>query len=122
MRWIKKANSKGMNNFAIVINGTPSGGIGFDIGSGNHSKRATFGYWLSEEYWGKGIVSKAAKLVCNYAFKNFDLARIEANVYPWNPASQRVLIKCGFKKEGVLRNNCIKDGKVVDEIIFSKIR
>ena len=120
--WISRANKPFRAQFAIVVDGKPVGGIGFDIGKNHHRKRAVFGYWLSEKHWGKGIMSEATRLVTDYGFKKFKLARIEAYVYPWNPASQRVLIKNGFRLEGILRNNSIKSGKIVNELVFSKIK
>jgi [ribosomal protein S5]-alanine N-acetyltransferase len=122
--WIKKGQipERIKTDFAIEINGKAVGGIGGTFGEKDHRNTITFGYWLGEKYWGKGIMTKAIKLFSDYVFKNFEIERLQAYVYPWNPASARVLEKCGFVYEGTLRKNTIKDGKVVDEAVYSKIR
>ena len=60
---------------------------------------AEIGYWLGEEFWGRGIVSEALRAVTDYAFATFDLCRIYAGVFEWNPASMRVLEKAGYEFE-----------------------
>jgi ribosomal-protein-alanine N-acetyltransferase len=87
-----------------------------------YRKTAILGYWLSEELWGKGIVSEAVKLVTNYAFTQLDLIRLQASVYSKNPASMRVLEKAGYQKEGVMRNAVIKNGVVMDEHLYAILK
>jgi RimJ/RimL family protein N-acetyltransferase len=47
--------------------------------------------------------------------------RLEAHVFEWNPASMRVLEKCGFVREGVLRRSIFKDGQVIDQILYARV-
>jgi RimJ/RimL family protein N-acetyltransferase len=51
----------------------------------------------------------------------FGLARLEAPVFEWNPASMRVLEKCGFVREGVLRASVVVDGQVIDRVIYALV-
>jgi RimJ/RimL family protein N-acetyltransferase len=47
--------------------------------------------------------------------------RLEAPVFAWNPPSMRVLEKCGWQREGVLRAAVIKDGQIVDQVLYALI-
>ena len=51
----------------------------------------------------------------------YDLARLEAPVFEWNAASMRVLEKCGFTKEGVLRRSVFKDGEIIDSVMYARV-
>jgi ribosomal-protein-alanine N-acetyltransferase len=109
-------------NFAITIDDQVIGGIGMEPRQDVYRKTAILGYWLSEELWGKGIMSEAVKLVTNYAFTQLDLIRLQASVYSKNPASMRVLEKAGYQKEGIMRNAVIKNGVVMDEHLYAILR
>ncbi len=58
------------------------------------------GYALDQEHRNKGYMTQAIRSVVRFAFDGLRLHRIEANVMPRNPASRRVLEKCGFREEG----------------------
>lgn len=107
-----------VSNFVIDIEGEVAGAIEFKPGDDVHRKNADLGYWLAEQFWGRGIMTEAVNLIIKYAFENFELIRIQSAVNNNNPASMRVLEKAGFKKEGVLKNAIFKDGMVMDEHIF----
>ena len=66
------------------------------------NKKADLGYWIGEEYWGRGIATECVRLIISYAFHSFDLGLREviAYVFPENKASIRVLEKNGMKKKG----------------------
>ena len=51
-----------------------------------------------------------------------DLVRLEAPVFEWNPASMRVLEKCGFQREGIRRKGIFKDGQVIDAVMYARLR
>jgi len=83
-------------------------------------KSAQLGYSLSSMYWGKGIATMVVKQVVDAAFKEFPyLERLEARVDVENVASQRVLEKAGFQREGVLRKYLFIKGKSIDIVMFS---
>jgi ribosomal-protein-alanine N-acetyltransferase len=107
--------------FAIEVDWKPVGGIGLDLHKGNFAGTADIGYWLGEPYWGRGIVTEAVKLMTRYAFRKFNLERIEAGVFAWNPASARVLEKAGFRFEGRMKKRISKDGKKTDELMYAKL-
>jgi len=109
-------------NFVIDVSSVAVGTIGCSPVKDN-GHIVSFGYWLGEEYWGKGIVTEAIRLYVKYIFKNFkNIQRIEARVYPWNEGSKKVLLKNHFKLEGIARKSVLKDGKIIDAYSFSKLR
>ena len=109
-------------NFAIAVGDEAVGGVGFTIERDIGYRSAEIGYWLGEEFWGRGIATEALIAVTEYAFANFDLCRLHAHVFAWNPASARVLEKAGYAFEGRLRKSCTKDGQTIDQLIYAKVR
>jgi ribosomal-protein-alanine N-acetyltransferase len=109
-------------SFAITVDDLAVGGIGILLQEDVHRRSAEIGYWLGEDYWGRGIVTEAVRRVTDWAFENFDLCRIFAHVFAWNPASMRVLEKAGYEYEGRLRQSVTKDGQTIDQVIYAIIR
>jgi len=109
-------------NFAISVAGEAVGGIGFTPQHDVEHRAAEIGYWLGEEFWGKGIATDSLIAVTNYAFANFDLCRLYAHVFDWNRASARVLEKAGYAFEGRLRKSVTKDGQTIDQLMYAMIR
>ncbi|REJ80072.1 MAG: N-acetyltransferase [Bacteroidetes bacterium] len=105
--------------FAIEVEGQAAGGIGIHPQEDIHRKNAELGYWLAEEYWNRGIVSRAVKEMVEYGFRTFDISRIFARPFGNNIASQRVLLHAGFVLETVLEKTLYKNGEYLDEMIFS---
>jgi len=60
--------------------------------------------------------------VCQHAYDEFGLVKITAHVFTMNPASARVLEKCGFVQEGLLRKHFLKDGNLIDARLFALLR
>lgn len=108
--------------FAITVDGKAVGSIGVFRQVNIHRQTAELGYYLAEEYWGKGIMTEAVKQICEYVFGKSDIIRIYAEPFAYNAASCRVLEKAGFQCEGVLRKNAVKNGKIVDMKIYSLIK
>jgi RimJ/RimL family protein N-acetyltransferase len=67
-------------------------------------------------------MTDAVKLVVPYAMSNFNLVRLEAPVFAWNPGSMRVLEKCGFEREGALRAGAFKDNEIVDVFLYAIVK
>lgn len=109
-------------SFAIASDKEAIGAIGLHIGKDVGRRSAMVGYWLGEPYWGKGIATRAVSALMEYAFKSFDLVRLEAVVYEWNPASMRVLEKAGFSLESRMRKSVAKDGQTIDAFRYVLIR
>ncbi|MFA6226972.1 MAG: GNAT family protein [Candidatus Paceibacterota bacterium] len=107
---------------AIEVNGVFAGGIGGSIKENSNNSAMSFGYWLDEKFWGKGIITEAIELFIEYIFKNTKICRISATVYPWNEGSKKVLEKTGFKLEGIMRRSYFKNGKMTDEYLYSKLK
>ena len=109
-------------NFAIDVAGEAVGGIGYTIQNDVGRRSAEIGYWLGEDFWGRGIATEALIAVTDHAFANHDLCRIFAHVFDWNQASARVLEKAGFVFEGRMRKSVIKEGQTIDQLMYAMIR
>jgi RimJ/RimL family protein N-acetyltransferase len=107
--------------FALATQLEAIGSIGLMLGKDVHRFTAEMGYWLAEPFWGKGIMTQAVKILTAYAISELKLHRIFAEPYTTNPASARVLEKAGFICEGILRSNVFKDGKVLDQYLYSYV-
>jgi len=112
----------GCAQWAIEVDGLAVGGIGIEPGEGIFAKCARFGYWLGEPWWGRGIATAAASATADYVLERFDLVRLEAAVFEWNPASMRVLEKAGFEREAVLKRSVWKDGRIIDAVLYARLR
>lgn len=106
--------------FAIEYHGQYVGNIGLHKQNDVYSKSAELGYFIGEPYWNRGITTRAVKLICEYGFKELEIVRIFSGIFEYNPASQRVLEKCGFEREAVCKNAVCKKGKIYDEIRYAK--
>jgi RimJ/RimL family protein N-acetyltransferase len=98
------------------------GGCGFDGLRIGNAHQAEVAYWLAQPFWGRGIMTAVVRRVCRHAFQEFGLVRITAHVFAHNPASARVLEKCGFQEEGLLRKHFLKDGKFIDARLFALLK
>jgi RimJ/RimL family protein N-acetyltransferase len=107
---------------AITVDGIAAGSIGVFRKDNVHRLTAEMGYFVAEEYWGKGVMTEAVKLMCRYIFEKTDIVRIFADPYAFNLASCRVLEKAGFEYEGTLRKNAVKNGRVVDMKMYSIVK
>jgi RimJ/RimL family protein N-acetyltransferase len=109
-------------NFALAVDGGLAGVIGFEPKEDVWRRSVELGYWLGREYWGRGIATEAVLAITEWAFNEWDINRVWAGVFAWNPASARVLEKAGFVFEGRLRQSATKDGVAVDELIYAMVR
>jgi RimJ/RimL family protein N-acetyltransferase len=95
------------------------GGCGFEGLQIGTTHRSEVGYWLAKPFWGRGIMTAVVGRLCRHAFEEFALVKITAHVFASNQASARVLEKCGFVQEGLLRKQYLKDGKLLDARLFA---
>jgi len=109
-------------DFAIASSKEVIGGIGFHPQSDVHRLTAEIGYWLGEPFWGRGIATQALRALTEWVFATTPVVRIYAHVFAWNPASARVLEKCGFTLEGRMRSSVIKDGQIIDQLMYGIVR
>ena len=122
--WLKIAMDETVNLlFAMEVDGEAVGSMGALFKDDVYRINAEIGYWLSEQYWCQGLVSTAIPLLVDHVFGNYpDIQRIYADVFSYNPASARVLQKCGFHLEAIHKNAVIKNGQILDEHRYVKFR
>jgi ribosomal-protein-alanine N-acetyltransferase len=118
----KTIDAEPVTNLCIEVEGLAAGVIDIRIAQDVHRHTATLGYWLGKDFWGRGIMTEAVAAFTDFCFEKFPLRRILAEVFANNPASARVLEKAGFVFEGRLKNNVIKDGKLLDSLLYAKTR
>jgi RimJ/RimL family protein N-acetyltransferase len=118
-------NSSDFQTF--IIEKKDGGKIGFiahfhvlHLGTG--TKQLEIGYSLVPNERGKGYCSEAIQIMVDYLFLSKEIMRVQAQTDQRNLASQRVLEKAGFKKEGILRKNFFMRGEWTDDYIYSIIR
>lgn len=87
-----------------------------------HNRQAITGAYLVPSYWGRGYGSDAKMALLKYAFLRLKLNRIVSYVFPHNTRSVAYSLKCGYKKEGYLRENVIKKGKKYDSILLAVLK
>ena len=80
------------------------------------------GYSLARWLWTGGYMTEALARVIDYTFESMDINRIEAQHELDNPASGRVMEKCGMRKEGVLRQRLYNKGKFVDVALYAILK
>jgi [ribosomal protein S5]-alanine N-acetyltransferase len=81
--------------------------------------RCAVGYWVAARARGRGVATRALRLLCAYAFDRLDAQRIEAWIDPENPASLRVAERLGFTREGLLRSFMPINGVRRDLLMYS---
>ena len=109
--------------WAIVVDGGLVGCIGLVQQAGWLRCNAEVGYWLGQAHWRRGVTSDAVRQVTDWAFAvEPDITRIFASVFASNEPSQALARKCGFAREGVLKQSAIKDGKVIDRVLWASYR
>lgn len=108
--------------FGIEFKGEYVGNISLVPCQDIYRMSAEIGYFIGEPYWNKGIVTTAVNLIIRYGFEHLGILRIQTGIFEYNLASQRVLEKCGFVKEGVFRKSVIKQGKLWDEVRYALLK
>lgn len=104
---------------AITRDGEVVGGISLSFGSDVYACSAELGYWVGAEHWGQGVATKAVRQICERAFRETGVSRIEAEVFANNPGSIRVLEKNQFIREGYFCQRVCKNGRLLDSVLFA---
>jgi [ribosomal protein S5]-alanine N-acetyltransferase len=122
--WWITTGSRGNGAITKVVehNGVFIGSVGVAPQSGWKSHTAEIGYWLGEEYWGRGIATQVLELMTKQAFSEGICEKLFATVLAPNRASVRVLEKNGYLLEGVLKNEVIKNGQMFDILHYARQR
>jgi len=121
--WYKKRFEENLSiRWGITFKGNSRiiGTIGFNNFTRNH--RASVGYDLQQIYWNRGYVTEALKAVIKYGFTEMDINRIEAEVFPGNHASEIVLNKAGFTREGILKQWLYWNNNYYDMIMYALLK
>ncbi len=108
-----------VKNFVIDINNEAVGAIGIMPDKDVYRLNAEIGYWLSEEHWGKGIMTAVIKATVKYIFENFEIKRIYATPFATTIGSIKALQKAGFKEEVIIKKGAIKNNIILDYYIYS---
>ncbi|MCC3156017.1 GNAT family N-acetyltransferase [Hymenobacter sp. 15J16-1T3B] len=121
--YVRFVNADGSRDLhlCIEVDGEAAGSISVLFQDDISRRSAEIGYWLGRVCWGRGIGTAAVEALSAYALTHFDLCRLYATVFEYNPASARVLEKAGFALEGRLRKSITKDGQTVDGLLYSLI-
>jgi RimJ/RimL family protein N-acetyltransferase len=107
----------GTHQFAITSDGRVVGSIGMKV---NEMGSGHIGYWCAADARGRGVTTRALRLLCKHSLEELGLERLELITDPDNRASQRVAEKVGFQGEGVLRSHLLHpDGRRRDSVMFS---
>ena len=120
MTWF--ANSKQFWWAICSINNKAFYGAGGLNDISKEHKKAEIGLWLLPEFWGKGIMTEAMPLICNYGFERLGIHRIEGFVESDNQNCKKAMAKLDFQHEGTMRNCEIKNGKFISVDIYAKLK
>lgn len=99
----------------VLVGGITLGDVQFAA-----AQKGTIGYWMGLPYAGQGFMTEAVALVCDFAFKELRLQRVEASCLPRNDASKTVLQRCGFDQEGYAKAYLQVNGKREDHLLWGK--
>lgn len=105
------ADEKDTFAYAVTLDDRAVGSIGAFRQNNIHRQTAELGYYLSEEYWGRGIMTEAIRQICDILFETTDILRIYAEPFAYNIGSRRALEKAGFHYEGTMKNNAVKKAR-----------
>jgi RimJ/RimL family protein N-acetyltransferase len=106
------------HSFAVTVDGVLAGAISLSVNSMNY--RGRIGYWVAAGVRGRGVCTRALRVLSRWALEDLELMRLELITDPDNTASQRVAEKVGFRREGVLRAHLRHpDGRIRDSVMFS---
>ena len=121
--WISMNENKiPANSFAIIADNQFAGGCGFFIKEDVYRCSAEIGYWMGEQFWGKGIATEAIGLLLQKISTGFPaIVRVYAEVFEYNKASMKVLEKNGFYLEAIRKKAVIKNGRIISDYIWVKL-
>jgi RimJ/RimL family protein N-acetyltransferase len=122
VEWIAHTNEQmPLQNMAITVNGKIAGSIGLVPKEDVYRKSIEIGYFVGEQYWGKGIATTAVLMLLNYIQNHFDVVRIYVEVFEHNKASMKVLEKSGFHLESIRNRAVIKNNVMMDDYVWVKL-
>ena len=124
--WINTANQGHQSGEQYIFairdknDGALIGGTGLHLDK--RDNRAEIGYWLGEPHWGKGYATESTQTMIGFGFGTLGLNRITASYVKYNPASGKVMQKCGMVEEGTFPEHILKDEAYHDLIMYGITR
>jgi RimJ/RimL family protein N-acetyltransferase len=112
---------KTVTTFCIEVDGNLAGSIGVTLKDDVYRKTVELGYFIAEEYWGRGIATEAIRQMVSYVRKEFDIVRIYAEVFEYNKGSMKALEKNGFYLECIRKRGAFKNNVVLDDHVWVKL-
>ena len=106
-------------SFGIVVDGEAIGNISLMLGDDIARRSAEVGYWIGRSFWGRGIAVEALRATTRYAFTQLALVRVFAVPFATTTRSARVLEKAGYVREGLMRRSALKDGTILDQLLYA---
>lgn len=106
-------------SFGIAVGEEAVGSISLMLGDDISRQSAEVGYWLGRAFWGRGIMVEALQATTRYAFEQLRLARVFAVPFATTVRSARVLEKAGYVQEGLMRRSAVKEGKLLDQLLYA---
>jgi len=120
--WIAAYDDEDHYSWAIEYGGRVIGRIQTDYVSRRH-RRCELGYYMGYDYWNRGLMTEALRRVLDYLFNQAGMNRVEAIYEPDNPASGRVMRKCGMRFEGTMRQFFLcRDGSYTDGLLCAILK
>ena len=100
------------------------GAIGYVVETNGDSagKVVELGYFIKEKHWNRGYVTEAGQAVIRFAFESDNVQKIEASCLEENRASERIMIKLGLKKEGLLLKHQLHEGQLKNRLLYGITR
>lgn len=122
LQWISHVNEqKPPLNFAIVYQGQVVGSIGCKPKDDVSRRTIEIGYFVGENYWGRGVATEAVRLLVDFIETRMDVLRIYAHVFAGNKPSMKVLQKNGFYLEAINRKAAFKNNELLDDYIWVRL-
>jgi len=118
----QEINKEPAERFLVYWKNELAGEIGITLKKDVFRLNAEIGYFISEKFWGKGLATQAVEKMTEYTFNHFDVVRIVAGVFDFNKSSMKVLEKNGYYLESIRKNAVIKNGKIIDDYIWVKLK
>lgn len=116
-----KKQKEPATTLCVEVDGELAGSIGITVQEDVFRKTAEIGYFVGEEYWGKGVATEAIRQMVDYIQKNFEVIRIYAEVFEFNKGSMKALEKNGFYLESIRKKAAFKNDVIVDDYIWVKL-
>lgn len=125
LRFIEMMLRKAEDREALAMGIWYQGELGgvIDLHGWDHQlEKAEIGYWLGENFRGKGLVVNACKVLITFAFESLKLNKLEIRFAMQNTSSAQIPIRLGFSKEGILRHSAKLHGQYVDTVVMGILK